>query len=104
LRLRRQSRPRDRRILGAALEIPGDLRRALRSPGAVALGDRRSAAWPLENLRHRPARRRPAQGLLRQRAALSAGGASVAGAATRRAAQSTLNDARGETNGIFALA
>ena len=72
VRFRRQSRPRHRGVLGAALEVPRDLRRALRSSGAVALGHRRAAARPLENLRHRPAGRCAAQGLLRQRAALPA--------------------------------
>src|SRR5262249_51907134 len=81
----RQPQPRDRRILGASLEVPGDLRRALRPPCPVTRAVGRAPAWPLENLRHQPPRQRAPQGLLRQRAAVS----SVRQSVDREAARGT---------------
>jgi predicted TIM-barrel fold metal-dependent hydrolase len=65
-RVGRQPAPGRRGVLATAFSIPRDLRRALRSSGAVALPYRSAVTRPLENLWHRAAGRCAAQGLLCQ--------------------------------------
>ena len=88
VRHRRRSGPRRRRLLDAALALPRNLRRVLRAPGPDPHRRRLAGAWPLEHLRHRPARRRAAQGLLPERAAPHPGAEGVDHAPDRRALNS----------------
>src|SRR2546428_4945345 len=69
---RRQSEDGSRHVLAAALPILRDVRRILRAPGADSSGRRFAGPWPLEHLGHRLAGSGAAEGLLPERAEVSA--------------------------------
>jgi len=72
VRHRRQSEDGSRHVLAAALPILRDVRRILRAPGADSSGRRFSGPRSLEHLGHRLAGPGAAEGLLPERAEISA--------------------------------